>query len=58
MTNNNATHSEAIATGEIDERALDHVSGGIKATPLMIESKETPYAIGKISLKESLLAMA
>jgi hypothetical protein len=51
MTNNKAADSETIPTGEIDQRDLDHVSGGVVASPLMIETEETPFALDKNVLK-------
>ena len=51
MTNNKAADSETIPTGEIDQRDLDHVSGGVVASPLMIETEETPFALDKNVLR-------
>lgn len=52
MSNNKAASFATIATGEIDERDLDHVSGGMQTSPLMIDALETPFMVGKISLKQ------
>jgi hypothetical protein len=49
MTSNKATNVETIATGEIDERDLDHVSGGV---PAAMQVEEVSAAKPKLSLKQ------
>ena len=51
MTSNKATNVETIATGEIDERDLDHVSGGVPVAAMQVE-EVSAVAKPKLSLQQ------